>query len=359
MNNNKWIAHESVNPENKTNLLCFIFDGGSASYFAPWKYKISNEINLIPILYPTREKRRNESMYVNMNAFVKDLVESLADIFKGEYSFFGYCSGSVIAYEAAILAKKLYGTEPKYSMIVSSEAPKYLCESVPVITDKNREKLFFDHMSGLPFVNEKTLKDKVFLDYYKPLFTADYGLLNTYSYEKGEELGCDFDVIMCPDDPKVERKKVEAWGELTTGKTNIIEKDGGHFLVDAQAEYIFATLNGRLSGRTEPDSNVYKDVSKYKNADFKATDTEQKIIEIWKETFERDDFYPSDHFFLKGGDSLKAVRIVHAIKIEFGVDVNINDIFNNPEIFEFAKLVSDLAEKKEDETGHDTDEGEI
>lgn len=359
MNKNKWIAHESVKPENKTNLLCFIFDGGSASYFSPWKYKIFDDINLIPILYPTREKRRNDSMYANMNAFVKDLVESLADIFRGRYSFFGYCSGSIIAYEAAVLAKKVYGTEPEYGMIVSSEAPKYLCESVPIITDENREKLFFDHMSGLPMVDEKTLKDKVFLDYYKPLFTADYGLLNTYSYEKREELSCDFDVIMCPDDPKVERERVEAWRELTTGKTNIIKKDGGHFLVDTQVEYILATLNGRLSKKTEFDTNVFEEASKYKNIDFKATDTEKIIIQIWKEIFKRDDFYPSDNFFLKGGDSLKAVKIVNAIKKEFRIDVNIKDIFNNLEIFKFAKYVSDLATKKADETDNDTDEGEI
>ena len=45
MKANKWIAHENVTEGNKLSLLCFIFDGGSASYFSAWKYSL-NEDNI-------------------------------------------------------------------------------------------------------------------------------------------------------------------------------------------------------------------------------------------------------------------------------------------------------------------------
>jgi len=92
MNNNKWIAHENIKEGNSINLLCFIFDGGSAGYFATWKYGLSDTINLIPILYQVREKRKKEEMYKDMEAFVTDFVMCLGDVLKSRYAFFGYCS---------------------------------------------------------------------------------------------------------------------------------------------------------------------------------------------------------------------------------------------------------------------------
>ncbi len=354
MNKNKWIAHARIQPCNKRNLLCFIFDGGSAGYFAPWKYRLFDDINLIPILYPAREKRKNEPMHKNMKMFIEDLVTSLAEIFQGDYAFFGYCSGAVLAYEAATLASRLYGTQPQYGMVVSSQAPQYLRDTVPVITAENQETLFFNHMMGLPFMTEKVMHDPVFLNYYKPLFLADYGLLHTYAYHKQNPLACDLDVIYCPDDPQVEKEKVVQWENLTTGATRVIEKDGGHFLVDQQADYIFSVLNGRLS-KTQASVQPIK-LAPAQGAP-NATKTEEKLMKIYHQVFEQTQFFPSDHFFQKGGDSLKAVQIVNAVKTEFGIDVNISDIFRHAQLSDFAAFVAETVDWQVDDS--DLEQGEI
>ncbi|MGC4019650.1 MAG: thioesterase domain-containing protein [Muricomes sp.] len=354
---NKWIAHEHVKKENTLNLLCFIFDGGSASYFAPWKYKISDDINLIPILYPAREKRREEKMYENMEVFLEKLVVSLEKIFRGQYAFFGYCSGAVLAYETAALARALYGTEPVYGMIISSEAPEYLPGTVPVCTDQNKEELFYSHMSGLPTISKEMLHDKVFLNYYAPLITSDYDLLRTYSYREHEKFTCDFDVVMSPEDEKVERKKIEEWGKLTDGATTIFEKPGGHFLVESQAEFIFDRLNSRLSEK-EKYNMKFSEVPQ-KEAETEHNDIEKKMIDIWKKILQTDEITLADSFFLKGGDSIKAARIVNAVKEEMGVSIDISDIIKNPEISTLSNYISDLLENEKSMTDSDMDEGEI
>ena len=48
MYDNKWIAHGRMSEENKINLLCFSYPGGSASNFATWKKLIDSRINLLP-----------------------------------------------------------------------------------------------------------------------------------------------------------------------------------------------------------------------------------------------------------------------------------------------------------------------
>lgn len=354
MKANKWIAHENVTEGNKLSLLCFIFDGGSASYFSAWKYSLNEDIDLIPILYPVREKRRKEPMYKDMQAFVEDLAVSLEDIFRGRYAFFGYCSGSVIAYETAVRVRELYGTEPEYGMIISSEAPEFLHESVPKLTDENRERLFFEHLSALPFIDEKTLHDKVFLDYYKPLFTADHDLLDSYDFHGHDKLGCDLDVIICPDDPKVIREKAQRWDQLTSGKTRIIERDGGHFLVDSQKEYIFSRLNERLS------ASGRKAVFKESVPDSRElTVTEKTIICIWEEIFGKTGFTGSSDFLLSGGDSLKAVRLINEIRRIYDVELKITDVFGCGEIRALGSCIDELIKQKDEIKDNYTDEGEI
>lgn len=356
MNNNKWIAHENIKEGNSINLLCFIFDGGSAGYFATWKYGLSDTINLIPILYPVREKRKKEEMYKDMEAFVTDLVMCLGDVLKGRYAFFGYCSGAVIAYEVAALAKKLYGVDPEYGMIISSEAPKYLCNSIPICTKDNEKELFYNHMRVLPTISNEMLEDKLFMEYYAPLMVADYKLLRTYMYKKHEMLNCDFDVIICSSDSKINRKKVEEWEELTTGKTVIIDKEGGHFLVETQKEYIFDKLNERLSNkvavkRKDVQSTTKKEINNL-------TDIEREVIDIWEKVFGISDFIPTDNFFYKGGDSFKAAKIINLINQKFDIRLNINDIFNYPQIKMLGKYISTNIISKETETDN-LDEGEI
>lgn len=343
---NKWIAHENIKEGNRLNLICFIFDGGSASYFSSWKYEINEDINIIPILYPVREKRRSDPMYENMDAFVNDLVVSLEEIFRGRYAFFGYCSGAIIAYEAAVKAYELYHNLPEYGMIISSEAPEFLKRQVPHLNDENRERLFFEHLSSLPFMDEKTLHDKTFLDYYKPLFEADHNLLESYDYKKKEMLSCDLDVIVCPDDPKVERDKVLKWAELTDGNVNVIEKDGGHFLVDVQKEYIFRTLNEKLSDfKGKKEIAIGKEYSG-RIVPIEMTETEKKIVDIWEEVYGFGNLGPDSDFFLVGGDSLKAVRILNAVRNAYEVDITINDVFEKAQIREFATYVDELCTSK-------------
>lgn len=345
----KWIAHESIKEKNSMNLLCFIYDGGSASYFAAWKYKLAEDINLIPILYPVREKRRNEKMHENVRLFIEDLVISLESIFKSQYAFFGYCSGAVLAYEAVALAKKIYGVEPVYGMIVSSEAPKYLSNTVPKCTNENKEKVFLEHVSGLPTITEEMIKDKLFFEYYAPLITADYDLLRTYNYNKHDKLNCDFDIIMSPIDIKVEKNRVKEWGDLTAGVTQLFEKEGGHFLVEQQERFIFDRLNRRLSKK----NNILTEEEEKEKCEEVHSDLEESIITIWKEILKNENINLYDNFFLKGGNSIKAAQIANIIRKELGIDINISNILKNPEVYMLAKYIEQ--QKKSSEI----DEGEI
>ena len=77
-NKNKWFAHQTSNPEAKLNLLCFVFAGGSPSFFAPWKTIFPSTVNLMPVLYPGRESRAAE--------ILPDTMEGLGEALSKERS---------------------------------------------------------------------------------------------------------------------------------------------------------------------------------------------------------------------------------------------------------------------------------
>lgn len=246
MKKSKWIAHERINPENKINLLCFTYPGGSASNFATWKRKIDEKINLFPILYPEREIRKNDAMEESFELFIKDFVEENEELFKTPYTFFGYCGGAVLAYEASIKVRELYGREPVWGLIASSEAPEYLRDSLVAFPNKHAEKDITEYLLGLGMFDENVLKNDMFLEYYIPMLIADCKMLDTYMHNEHEKLKCDFDILFGKEDKTVNYEKTEKWKDVTDGETRIEVREGGHFFVDTQKDFICGLINERL-----------------------------------------------------------------------------------------------------------------
>lgn len=70
------------------------------------------------------------------------------------------------------------------------------------------------------------------------------------------------------------------------------------------------------------------------------TETEKKIMNVWKDVFERDDIGIDDDFFEIGGDSLKAMRIYMQLTKETA-EIEIDDFFECLTIRSIAKKVDD------------------
>ena len=98
----------------------------------------------------------------------------------------------------------------------------------------------------------------------------------------------------------------------------------------------------------------YKLAEQYKNGEFHETveklkeltatkyiapknDTEEKLALIWQDILDLEKVSTKDNFFDLGGDSLKAVRLVSRLVLEF--DVNMNDIYTHQTISSLAENI--------------------
>lgn len=72
------------------------------------------------------------------------------------------------------------------------------------------------------------------------------------------------------------------------------------------------------------------------------TDTEMKICEIWQDVLGIERVGIADNFFLLGGDSLTATRVVAKVNSAFGVDLEFINFFTQPTVENIASYISAL-----------------
>jgi len=109
------------------------------------------------------------------------------------------------------------------------------------------------------------------------------------------------------------------------------------YMVPGHIIYVSAwplTVNGKIDSNRLPDIETTR-----KQITSPATQTEEKLLAIWKEVLKTDEIGTTDNFFEIGGHSLKATQIVAKIYKEFAVQIALNDVFDKPTILEMAGLL--------------------
>jgi L-cysteine---[L-cysteinyl-carrier protein] ligase PchF len=75
-------------------------------------------------------------------------------------------------------------------------------------------------------------------------------------------------------------------------------------------------------------------------------DTEEQLLQIWREVLERDDFGVEDNFFELGGDSLHAVNMLAQLRDKFGLEASADEgiefLFDHPTIDEMSAALREM-----------------
>ncbi|MCP4156263.1 MAG: AMP-binding protein, partial [bacterium] len=114
------------------------------------------------------------------------------------------------------------------------------------------------------------------------------------------------------------------------------------------------TPNGKIDRKALPEPDLEAlSTEKYTAP---RSETEEKMVQIWKDILKVERIGIDDNFFEMGGDSIKAIQLASKMQIH-GVKVEIGDLFLNPTIRQVVKLA---AEKDTQHTAHQgTVEGEV
>jgi acyl-coenzyme A synthetase/AMP-(fatty) acid ligase/acyl carrier protein len=116
------------------------------------------------------------------------------------------------------------------------------------------------------------------------------------------------------------------------------------------------TSNGKLDKKALPSpKSSGASVTEYVAP---RNDLDERTITIWESILNREKIGIQDNFFDLGGHSLKATRVLTKIQEEFGVRIDLKNLFIAPTIEHLSNYVETVQwmENQEDEVGVDQDE---
>lgn len=212
----KWFSHRTNHPEAKINLICFVFAGGSPSFFAPWRSLFPSNINLIPILYQGRETRTKEILPEHPEQLIQQLIKDEPSLFDKPYALWGHCSGSLLGLELAYTMIEK-GNPPIGFIVSGCEAPQHALRLLPSVKESFDEVKDEDIISSLRVYNllpEDMLDNPVFRNYFLPTYRADLSMFSKYKYENRSKLTCPALIMNGTEDIMLKKENIDEWDSV-------------------------------------------------------------------------------------------------------------------------------------------------
>lgn len=225
-------------------LICFPHAGAGAATFHPWMDHVRDDIELIAVRLPGRERLFEQVPVDDMTLIGRSLGDIISGMAAaGPVGLFGYCAGAFMAFEAARGMTEKHA--PPALLAVCSQIAPHENASDVVVHDFPAERLrdFLRTMGGSEPV---VIEHEEFWKIAEPAIRADYRAVETYSTEAEPRITCDVVAFRGSQDDDVPSELLGAWADVTTGKFAARNLDGGHFLLQSKAADVLVEVERHL-----------------------------------------------------------------------------------------------------------------
>ena len=237
---NKWIIGSDEINDKEISLLCIPYAGASASLFAKWQSDFEQNILICPILLPFRDSRRKENMPESVSKLAMDFITENAELLTKPYAIFGHCTGAILGYEIARIAKKVYGVEPIFLIVSSSQQPAIVPEEAKVMCDAD-DAVIMEYLINENLVEKEILYIPEFIEYYFPILREDFRLYANYLVTK-EKFKCPIIAMYDPNDSKIKEINILGWNQYTEQFRKIVVR-GGHYAFLNNEKELISSIN--------------------------------------------------------------------------------------------------------------------
>lgn len=225
-------------------LFCFPHGGGDASTFRNWPRAIGGGIEIVAAALPGRERRIAEPLVLS--------IDRLADLLAGPVRdragdlpivLFGHSMGALVAFE---LAHRLIEVgRPPALLVVSGAQPPQLRSSAPKVHGLPDDE-FLSYVSTLEGTPAGVLDVPDLRELLLPVLRADFQACETYTLADRPRLDLPILVLGGDEDPRVPVNELFLWSELTSGQSDVVLFDGGHFFVLEQLDEVAEAVCGAI-----------------------------------------------------------------------------------------------------------------
>jgi medium-chain acyl-[acyl-carrier-protein] hydrolase len=235
------------NPEARFRLFCFPFAGGAASVFREWRRAQGEDLEIVAVELPGRDKRINERPFRHLSHLVNNILEGFPA--ERPFAMFGHSMGALIVFELA-RALSIANTNPAHLFVSSFRAPhlpqrtrlKHLLDDPELIMEVRE-------MGGTPeeLIQNDELRAMLLLR-----LRSDLAVVETYSYLDAIALSCPITGFGGLADEYVMEEELESWHTHTSKRFRLERMAGDHFYLYSARDHLLNSIKNDLGIAVQP-----------------------------------------------------------------------------------------------------------
>ena len=213
----------------KSQLFCFTYAGGNASFFDEIEKDLS-DINVVKLEYSGHGSRHKEPLYQSFVELADELYEQVkSKLSDSEYALFGYSMGTISLVEVLTrIVDKCEIPLPSHVFLAAHE-PITKVEFTGYSSD-NLDEWVKNRTIKFGAIPDKLMNNTSFWRMYLPLYRADYSLIGKYKFEE-LNLKCDIPATIFYSETDTPKSGMELWTKYFKGKCDFYQYEGSHLFI--------------------------------------------------------------------------------------------------------------------------------
>ncbi len=261
----RWLVTVAPRANSRLRLFCFPFAGGGSAIFQSWGGSIDATIEVIAVEPPGRLGRIAEAPVTDIGAFVDGVVAELRERTDRPFAFYGHCLGGLTSFEVARRLRQDGGPSPLHLFVSGTRSPDHTGDQGTfeerLMSDLLRLAGFGLHLP--PFqqpdnvfaeiirrfnipASEQMLADPELRELLLPAIRAEFQMVSNYRFRRERAWDVPITCFAAKGDPYVSRRHALGWGRFTNQRFQLFVREGAHFAVVDDRDFLHATMNREL-----------------------------------------------------------------------------------------------------------------
>ncbi|MFX0595313.1 alpha/beta fold hydrolase [Melissospora conviva] len=321
-------------------MLVIPHAGGSPAAFDALTRRLEPDVEVWTAHLPGRGRRTTEPPPSDLAEITAALFDAMSEDAGRITVLFGHSMGGLIAFELARLLRRKGRPLPRH-LVVSAAAPPHAAPTSPPLHQLEDPQLlaWLATLGGMP---EEVLADEGLLSRLIEVTRADLRAYETHRLVPESPLPVRLTAFAGAADRQAPESEVARWNVYTSAGFELRVFPGGHFYFEPDPTDCAQAI--RQLCQPETRAPVAVEAAVAVTPDVPASEqTIQRVAKVWSGLLGVADLGPYDDFFGQGGHSLLATQMTFRCSAEFGVEVPVHVIFDEPVLARYASEVERIA----------------
>ena len=257
-----WLVFPRPTPSARLRLFCFPYAGGNAATYRGWIDRLAPDIELVAVDPPGRAHRIHEAPIDDVDTFCEALLPAMEPFLDKPLAFFGHCLGGLTAFETARRLREQHGIDLRHLFVSGSRPPRRL--NLPGRFEEDLLARLLKEPAFDPFVAAYAQDDEVVAAMIRqfnipasadflaspelrallmPVIRAEFRMGARYRFIPEPPWETSITCFAGLADPYVTRQDALGWSEHTRHLFRLHLRDGAHFGVVEDRDFIVDTIN--------------------------------------------------------------------------------------------------------------------